>query len=170
MAFRVPTQDVSVVDLVARIEKSASYDEIKAAMKAASEGPLKVCRVSSHYLLRSDHVPLRVSLVTPRTKSSRLISSASPVPPSSTRRLESHLTPISSNLSLGTITSGVTPRGSAICSSMSRRRTWVSKCGNTPALNAFVRPYAGWKYYRIGGKKAGKIIDCQMCITSTKQI
>ncbi len=42
MAFRVPTADVSVVDLVARIEKSASYDEIKATMKAASENELKV--------------------------------------------------------------------------------------------------------------------------------
>ena len=42
MAFRVPVQDVSVVDLVARIEKPASYDEIKAAMKEASEGGLKV--------------------------------------------------------------------------------------------------------------------------------
>jgi len=41
MAFRVPTQDVSVVDLVARIEKPAAYDEIKAAMKQASEGELK---------------------------------------------------------------------------------------------------------------------------------
>jgi glyceraldehyde 3-phosphate dehydrogenase len=41
LAFRVPTQDVSVVDLVARIEKPASYDEIKAAIKEASEGPLK---------------------------------------------------------------------------------------------------------------------------------
>jgi len=41
MAFRVPTSDVSVVDLTARIEKSASYDEIKAAMKEASEGSLK---------------------------------------------------------------------------------------------------------------------------------
>jgi len=41
MAFRVPTQDVSVVDLVARLEKPATYDEIKAVMKAASEGPLK---------------------------------------------------------------------------------------------------------------------------------
>jgi glyceraldehyde-3-phosphate dehydrogenase/erythrose-4-phosphate dehydrogenase len=37
MAFRVPTSDVSVVDLTARIEKSATYDEIKAAMKEASE-------------------------------------------------------------------------------------------------------------------------------------
>jgi glyceraldehyde 3-phosphate dehydrogenase len=41
MAFRVPTPDVSVVDLTCRIEKSASYDEIKAAVKAASEGELK---------------------------------------------------------------------------------------------------------------------------------
>jgi glyceraldehyde 3-phosphate dehydrogenase len=41
MAFRVPTADVSVVDLVARIEKPATYEEIKATMKAASEGELK---------------------------------------------------------------------------------------------------------------------------------
>jgi len=42
MAFRVPTADVSCVDLTARLEKPASYDEIKAAMKKASEvGPLK---------------------------------------------------------------------------------------------------------------------------------
>jgi glyceraldehyde 3-phosphate dehydrogenase len=41
MAFRVPTLDVSVVDLVCRLEKEATYDEIKAAIKEASEGPLK---------------------------------------------------------------------------------------------------------------------------------
>jgi glyceraldehyde 3-phosphate dehydrogenase len=41
MAFRVPTLNVSVVDLTCRLEKPASYDEIKAVMKAASEGPLK---------------------------------------------------------------------------------------------------------------------------------
>lgn len=41
MAFRVPTPDVSVVDLTCRLEKGASYDEIKAAMKSASEGELK---------------------------------------------------------------------------------------------------------------------------------
>ncbi|GAA4810876.1 type I glyceraldehyde-3-phosphate dehydrogenase [Litoribaculum gwangyangense] len=41
MAFRVPTPDVSVVDLTVRIEKSASWDEVKAALKKASEGPLK---------------------------------------------------------------------------------------------------------------------------------
>ncbi|KAI1301532.1 Glyceraldehyde-3-phosphate dehydrogenase [Halotydeus destructor] len=37
MAFRVPTPDVSVVDLTCRLKKEASYDEIKAAVKAASE-------------------------------------------------------------------------------------------------------------------------------------
>ena len=41
MAFRVPTANVSVVDLTARLAKPASYEEIKAAMKAASEGELK---------------------------------------------------------------------------------------------------------------------------------
>uniref|UniRef100_A0A0N4ZB99 Glyceraldehyde-3-phosphate dehydrogenase n=1 Tax=Parastrongyloides trichosuri TaxID=131310 RepID=A0A0N4ZB99_PARTI len=41
MAFRVPTPDVSVVDLTARLEKPASMDEIKAVVKAAAEGPMK---------------------------------------------------------------------------------------------------------------------------------
>jgi len=41
MAFRVPTADVSVVDLVVRIQKAATYDEIKECIKKASEGPLK---------------------------------------------------------------------------------------------------------------------------------
>ena len=41
MAFRVPTTNVSVVDLTARLEKGASYDEIKAEVKRASENELK---------------------------------------------------------------------------------------------------------------------------------
>ncbi len=41
MAFRVPTADVSVVDLTVRTKKSASYDEVKAAFKKASEGEYK---------------------------------------------------------------------------------------------------------------------------------
>jgi glyceraldehyde 3-phosphate dehydrogenase len=41
MAFRIPTIDVSVVDLTCRIEKPASYDEIKALMKKASENEMK---------------------------------------------------------------------------------------------------------------------------------
>jgi glyceraldehyde 3-phosphate dehydrogenase len=39
MSFRVPTADVSVVDLTCRLDKAATYDEIKATMKAASESP-----------------------------------------------------------------------------------------------------------------------------------
>jgi glyceraldehyde 3-phosphate dehydrogenase len=41
MAFRVPTPNVSVVDLTARLEKPASLDDINATLKAAAEGPLK---------------------------------------------------------------------------------------------------------------------------------
>jgi glyceraldehyde 3-phosphate dehydrogenase len=41
MSLRVPVADVSVVDLTVRLKKGASYEAIKAAMKAASEGELK---------------------------------------------------------------------------------------------------------------------------------
>lgn len=41
MAFRVPTLDVSVVDLTVRLEKEATYDEVKAAVKKASETTMK---------------------------------------------------------------------------------------------------------------------------------
>jgi len=41
MAFRVPTPDVSVVDLTARIEKGASMDDIVKALKAEADGPMK---------------------------------------------------------------------------------------------------------------------------------
>jgi len=41
MAFRVPTPNVSVVDLTVRIEKGASYDEVKKAIRDAAEGPMK---------------------------------------------------------------------------------------------------------------------------------
>lgn len=41
MAFRVPTSDVSVVDLTVELNKEATYDEVCAAMKKASEGSMK---------------------------------------------------------------------------------------------------------------------------------
>ncbi|EER12493.1 glyceraldehyde-3-phosphate dehydrogenase, putative [Perkinsus marinus ATCC 50983] len=41
MSFRIPTADVSVVDLTCRLAKSATYDQITAAVDAASKGPMK---------------------------------------------------------------------------------------------------------------------------------
>lgn len=41
MAFRVPTHNVSVVDLTVRIKTPASYEDIKKTIKAAAEGPMK---------------------------------------------------------------------------------------------------------------------------------
>jgi glyceraldehyde 3-phosphate dehydrogenase len=41
MAFRIPTTDVSVVDLTVRLEKPASYNDIKATLKEAANGELK---------------------------------------------------------------------------------------------------------------------------------
>jgi glyceraldehyde 3-phosphate dehydrogenase len=40
MAFRIPTMDVSVVDLTVKLEKAASYEDIKTAMKNASENEM----------------------------------------------------------------------------------------------------------------------------------
>ncbi|KAI5294940.1 hypothetical protein KEM52_002804 [Ascosphaera acerosa] len=55
MAFRVPTQNVSVVDLTCRLEKAVTYDQIKAAVKAASEGKMKgVLGYSEDALVSSD--------------------------------------------------------------------------------------------------------------------
>jgi glyceraldehyde 3-phosphate dehydrogenase len=55
MAFRVPTSDVSVVDLTVELEKSATYEEICAAVKAASEGPLKgILGYTSHKVVSTD--------------------------------------------------------------------------------------------------------------------
>jgi len=58
MAFRVPTMDVSVVDLTVKLEKAATYDEICAAMKSASEsGPMKgVLGYTEELLVSQDFV------------------------------------------------------------------------------------------------------------------
>ncbi len=57
MAFRVPTLDVSVVDLTVRTEKPAKYEEICAALKAASEGEMKgILGYTSEDVVSSDFV------------------------------------------------------------------------------------------------------------------
>lgn len=57
MAFRVPVPDVSVVDLTARLAKEAPYEAIKAAVKAAAEGPLKgILAYTDEQVVSSDFV------------------------------------------------------------------------------------------------------------------
>ncbi|XP_062114347.1 glyceraldehyde-3-phosphate dehydrogenase GAPCP1, chloroplastic-like [Humulus lupulus] len=57
MAFRVPTPNVSMVDLTCRFEKSASYEDVKAAIKYASEGPLKgILRYTDEDIVSNDFV------------------------------------------------------------------------------------------------------------------
>lgn len=57
MSFRVPTINVSVVDLTCRIEKSATYEDIKAAMKTASETTLKgVLGYTEEQVVSSDFI------------------------------------------------------------------------------------------------------------------
>ncbi len=57
MAFRVPTANVSVVDLTVQLSKSAKYADIKAAVKAASEGPMKgVLGYTEDMVVSSDFV------------------------------------------------------------------------------------------------------------------
>jgi len=57
MAFRVPVPNVSVVDLTVRLGKGASYDDIKAKVKAAAEGPLKgVLAYTDEEVVSSDFI------------------------------------------------------------------------------------------------------------------
>jgi len=57
MAMRVPTPDVSIVDLVVEIEKSATAEDVNAALKKASNGPLKgILGYSEEPLVSSDYI------------------------------------------------------------------------------------------------------------------
>jgi glyceraldehyde 3-phosphate dehydrogenase len=108
MSMRVPTSNVSVVDLTCRLEKSVTYDEIKAAIKKAADGPLKgmptsQCDCSS--LL----ITFQASWDTAKTTLCLPISTETPTLPFSMRRRALHSTTTSSSSSLGTITSGATP-------------------------------------------------------------
>lgn len=57
MAFRVPTPDVSLIDLVVNLEKKASVDDVNNALRAASEGPMKgILGYSDEPLVSSDYI------------------------------------------------------------------------------------------------------------------
>ena len=57
MSFRVPTADVSVVDLTCKLEKPATYDEIVAAVKEAADGELKgILGYTSDAVVSSDFI------------------------------------------------------------------------------------------------------------------
>merc|ERR1719263_702288 len=63
MAFRVPTPDVSVVDLTARLEKPAKYDEIVAAIKEAADGPMKGVLSWTEEVVSTDFVSCKDSSI-----------------------------------------------------------------------------------------------------------
>merc|ERR1712137_1226698 len=64
MAFRVPTPDVSVVDLTVRLEKPAKYDDIVAAVKEASEGDMKgVLDWTDEEVVSTDFVTCKASSI-----------------------------------------------------------------------------------------------------------
>merc|ERR1712045_484103 len=64
MAFRVPTPDVSVVDLTCRLEKGAKYEEIVAAVKAAAAGPMQgVLDWTDEEVVSTDFVTCKASSV-----------------------------------------------------------------------------------------------------------
>src|SRR5271163_2209375 len=57
MAFRVPTIDVSVVDLTVKLKKETTYEEIKSTIKAAAEGPLKgILAYTTEEVVSSDFI------------------------------------------------------------------------------------------------------------------
>ena len=64
MAFRVPTPDVSVVDLTCKLEKEASYDEIVAAIKEAAAGDMKgVLDWTDEEVVSTDFVTCKASSI-----------------------------------------------------------------------------------------------------------
>ena len=67
MAFRVPLNDVSVVDLTVRLKKGTTYDEICKKMKEYSEGQMAGvlgCACLEHKLLQNHDVPEGIGLST----------------------------------------------------------------------------------------------------------
>jgi glyceraldehyde 3-phosphate dehydrogenase len=64
MAFRVPTPDVSVVDLTCRLEKGAKYDDIVAAIKAEADGAMKgVLDYTDEEVVSTDFISYKASSI-----------------------------------------------------------------------------------------------------------
>jgi glyceraldehyde 3-phosphate dehydrogenase len=64
MAFRVPTPDVSVIDLTCRLEKGAKYDDIVATIKAAADGPMRgILDYTDEEVVSTDFVSCKASSV-----------------------------------------------------------------------------------------------------------
>jgi glyceraldehyde 3-phosphate dehydrogenase len=64
MAFRVPTTDVSVVDLTVKVKKKTTYDDVCHAMKAASNGHLKgILGYTDEDLVSQDFVSCNLSAI-----------------------------------------------------------------------------------------------------------
>jgi glyceraldehyde 3-phosphate dehydrogenase len=126
MSMRVPTSNVSVVDLTVRLEKGASYDEIKDAIKEAANGDLKGEILLGDYRLNFYLIRFSQAFsLTPRTMSSRLILTDTMPRPSSMPRPVSRSTRTSSSLSRGTTTSGVTLDVSSILSVSSATQSTI---------------------------------------------
>ena len=68
IAMRVPTPNVSVVDLVALVEKKTTADEVNAALKAAADGPLKGILQFCDRAARVDRLPPQPALVDRRRR------------------------------------------------------------------------------------------------------
>merc|ERR1711948_150586 len=63
MAFRVPTPDVSVVDLTVRLEKGAKYEDIVAKVKEAAAGPMKGVEWTDEEVVSTDFVSHNASSI-----------------------------------------------------------------------------------------------------------
>ena len=112
MSFRVPTIDVSVVDLTCRLGKDASYDEIKAAVKRASENELNgILGYTEDMVVSSDFIGDARSSIFDAGEYPFFGASLSHTPKRSLglpQRRVSHSRRTSSSWSLGTTTSSVT--------------------------------------------------------------
>ena len=141
LSMRVPTSNVSVVDLTARIEKAASYAEISEAFKEAAAGPLKgkLMREMQFLWMFFANVS-QVSLPTPMRILFPVTWTETMLLPSSTLRPVLVLTLTSSSLFPGTTTSGVTlvVLLTSLVSGLQKKKKKRGKSSDTNFLEAYI--------------------------------